>query len=177
MRQIRVLSKKYDGTLRDEYETYLSDETYDTVTLFSLPGIMSWDYRKEGWSTATDGLIEIYSKTRWFHVWHIAERIKSSHRIYVHIALPATFNEQLLEWTDLDLDFRVYPDNSIEFKDQGEFEHNIERMGYPSQLVEQAWAACREVEAGIVEGISPFDHEQQVEQYYRLKNKHAFSSE
>lgn len=173
MRRIRVLSKKYDGYLRDEYKSFLYQESNDTITLFSPPGLMAWDYRKSAWSPATDGLIEIYSKRKWYHVWHIAEQIQSPHCIYVHIALPATLKARLLEWTDLDLDYRMYPDKSIDFKDQEEFEQNIKRMCYPPSLVERAWAACREVEAGLKQGIYPFDHRQQVELFDWLKNKPA----
>lgn len=169
MERVRVLSRKYDGTLRDEYETYLHSETNETITLFSPPGLRYWDHRKAAWFEAPDGLIEMYFKHKWYNVWHIGEQVSHINRIYVNIALPATLQAQRLEWTDLDLDYRVHLNHSIERLDQAEFEHNVERLGYPPQLIEQTWAACREVEAGLAQGTFPFDYERQVELYHRLK--------
>jgi len=114
-------------------------------------------------------LIEIYGKQKWYHVWHIAEQISNTNRIYIHIALPATFQARRLEWTDLDLDYRVHLDSSIELLDQADFEHNMQHLRYPPEVIEQAWAACREVEVGLAHGTFPFDYDQQVELYHRLK--------
>jgi protein associated with RNAse G/E len=169
MRRVRVLSKKYDGSLRDEYATYLQSETDETITLFSVPGLKYWDHRKAAWFEAQDGLIEIYFKHKWYNVWHVCEQVSNTNLIYTNIALPATFQAQQLEWTDLDLDYRVHLDNSIERLDQADFEHNTQHLRYPPEVIEQAWAACREVEAGLAHGTFPFDYDQQVELYHRLK--------
>lgn len=169
MRRVKVLSKKYGGSLRDEYETFLHSETGDTLTLLSLPGLKSWDYRKPTWSEAPDGLIEIYSKQKWYHVWHIAQQTSNINRSYIHIALPATLQAQQLEWIDLDLDYRVHLNSSIELLDQADFERNTRHLRYPPEVIEQAWAACREVEAGLAHGTFPFDYDRQVELYHRLK--------
>ena len=62
MRKVKVISKKYDGSLRDEYETALVAETDKTITLFSVPGLPYWDHRKAARFEAPDGLLEIYFK-------------------------------------------------------------------------------------------------------------------
>src|SRR5262245_21847305 len=103
MRKVRVVSKKYDGSLRDEYETYLYDESDETIRLISIPGLSYWDHRKGAWFEGTDGLLEIYFKRRWYNVWHMAEQISNLNLIYVNIALPAMLQGNVVEWTDLDL--------------------------------------------------------------------------
>lgn len=40
MRKVKVVSKKYNGALREEYETYLYAETDETITLFSPPDLL-----------------------------------------------------------------------------------------------------------------------------------------
>jgi hypothetical protein len=60
MRKVKVISKKYDGSLRDEYETYLYAETDEIIILLSLPGLSYWDHRKAAGFEAPDGLLEIY---------------------------------------------------------------------------------------------------------------------
>ena len=169
MRKVRVVSRKYDGSLRDEYETYLHSETDESVTLFSLPGLKYLDHRKMSRLEAQDGLIEIYFKHKWYNVWHICEQASGTNLIYVNIAMPITFHSEGIEWIDLDLDYRVHLNRSVERLDQAEFDQNMKLMGYPSDLNEQANIACQEVEAGLASWVFPFDHERQVELYRQIK--------
>lgn len=164
-----VVSKKYDGSRRDEYETYLYAETDETITLFSPPGLKYWDYRKAAWFEAQDGLIEIYFKHKWYNVWHICEQVSHTNLIYVNITMPTTFHATGIEWIDLDLDYRVHLNNSVERLDQAEFEQNVQLMRYPPDLIEQAQIACQEVEAGLSSQAYPFDYERQVELYQQIK--------
>jgi hypothetical protein len=57
MRRVRVISMKYDGSLRDEYDAYLYAQTEQTITLLSPPGMKYWDDRKDAAFEAPDGLI------------------------------------------------------------------------------------------------------------------------
>jgi protein associated with RNAse G/E len=169
IRRVRVVSKKYDGSLRDEYETFLFSETDEQVILFSPPGTPFYDYRKAAWLAAQDGLLEIYFKRRWYNLWHIAEQYSRTNLTYVNISLPAALDDGLLTWVDLDLDYRVHLDGSVERLDEEEFAQNTRRFGYPPDLVDQALAACREVEAGLAQGSPPFDYQRQVALYWRIK--------
>ena len=167
MRTIRVVSKKYDGSLRDEYEAYLVNATPEIVTLLSEPGTISRSPRKQ--VRQPDGLIEIYFTRRWFNVWHICMQNRGRNKSYVNIATPGTLHDDRLEWVDLDIDYRVHLDDSVRKLDVDEFEKNRERMGYPDDLVDEVEAACREVEAGLAARVFPFDHVEQVKRYYRIK--------
>lgn len=169
MRIVQVVSRKYDGSLRDAYEAWLYAETAESVTLFSLPGGKAWDYRKQAWVTAADGLLEIYFKNRWYNVWHICEQVSGANLIYVNVAMPAFFSPSRLEWVDLDLDYRLHLDGAVEQVDQADFEQNAQQMGYPTSLIGQVEAACREVEAGLVSQRYPFDHARQVALYRQIK--------
>ncbi len=169
MQKIKVISKKYDGTLRDEYETYLYAETDETITLFSLPGTKFWQHRKAVESKAPDGLLEIYFKHRWYNVRHIGEQISGWNLSYVNLAMPATFNNGVLEWVDLDLDYRYHLDHTLEQLDQVDFEKNTQQMGYPSDMLEQVEIACQEIETGFAQQTYPFDHDNQVELYRHIK--------
>lgn len=171
MRTVKVVSKKYDGSLRDEYETRLVAETNETIVLLSEPGVPYFDHRKGRWFEAPDGLLEIYLKRRWYNVWHIGEQNSNVNLVYINIALPATLHGDVVQWTDLDLDYRVHLDGSVEKLDQPQFEQNALHMSYPPDLIEQVEAACREVEAGLAAGTFPFDHAQQVARYHRIKQQ------
>lgn len=169
MRIVQVVSRKYDGSLRDAYETCLYAETAESVTLFSLPGGKAWDYRQQAWVTAADGLLEIYFKNRWYNVWHICEQVSGVNLIYVNVAMPASVTPTTLTWIDLDLDYRLHLDGSVEQVDQADFQQNTQRMNYPASLMQQVEAACREVAAGLVSQQYPFDHARQVALYRRIK--------
>ncbi len=169
MKKVQVVSRKYDGSLRDAYETCLYAETAESVTLFSLPGGKAWDYRKQAWVTAADGLLEIYFKDRWYNVWHICEQVSGANLIYVNVAMPASITPTTLTWIDLDLDYRLHLDGSVEQVDQADFQQNAQQMGYPTSVISQVEAACREVEAGLVSQRYPFDHARQVALYRQIK--------
>jgi protein associated with RNAse G/E len=169
VRKVKVVSKKYDGSLRDEYQIYLYAETDETITLFSPPGLKYRDHRKAAWFEAQDGLVEIYFKHKWYNVWHICEQVSHTNLIYVNISMPTTFFATGIKWIDLDLDYRVHLNHSVERLDQAEFEQNAQSMRYPPDLILQAHIACQEVEAGLVSRVYPFDYEQQVELYHQIK--------
>jgi protein associated with RNAse G/E len=169
MRKVQVIKKKYDGSLCDAHEAYLCEETDEHITLFTLPGIRYWLYPKAEWLQTPDGLLEIYLKRKWYNVWHIAVQNSYTNLKYVNIAKPAILVGETLEWVDLDLDYRIHLDGSVQRMDEGEFQQNQKRLKYPPKLIEQVHAACREVENGLKQKKFPFNYEQQVERYYQVK--------
>jgi protein associated with RNAse G/E len=169
LRRVKVISKKYDNSVRDEYETYLYSEKDGTILLFSPPATRYYDYRKQAWFEASDGLIEIYFKDKWFNVWHICEQKSNRNKIYSNICMPAVMEGNVLKWVDLDLDFRVHMDGSIELLDEEEFEQNARQFRYPGRVVEKARGACDEIVNLFERAEFPFDHLRQIERYQRIK--------
>jgi protein associated with RNAse G/E len=171
MRKIKVISRKYDGTLRDEYEAFLYAEDKDTLRVYTPPGTMSFDHRKGSWESAPDGLLEIYFKEKWYTVWHICEQKSQLTLIYTHICMPAILTENTLAWVDLDLDYRVYLDGSMERLDEQDFERNSQGMQYSPEIIKQARIACEEVEWLFQSRAFPFNHQEQVAIYREIQAK------
>jgi len=169
VRRIRVISKKYDNSYRDEYEAYLYSEKDETVIVLSPPGTRYYDHRKEAWFEAPDGLLEIYFKDKWYNVWHICEQNSKRNMIYANICMPAVLEGNVLEWVDLDLDFRVHMDGTIELLDEKEFERNTRQLGYSRLIIKNARAACDEVMNRFESGELLFEHQRRIEQYQRIK--------
>jgi uncharacterized protein len=88
--------------------------------------------------------------------------------MYINLATPAVLRGDQLEWVDLDLDYRVYLDHSVELLDEAEFAGNTQRFRYPPELVAQVRAACREIEGLLAARAFPFDYEQQAARYGAL---------
>ena len=83
--------------------------------------------------------------------------------------MPATVTAPGIEWVDLDLDFRVHLDGSMERLDEQEYLANKANMGYPAEVHNQVQAACAEVEALYSKRAYPFDHAEQVALYQQIK--------
>jgi hypothetical protein len=64
MQPSRIVSRKYDGRLRDEYEALLYAEDDERLVVYTPVGAMSYDRHKQVWGPAPDGLLEIYFKNR-----------------------------------------------------------------------------------------------------------------
>jgi protein associated with RNAse G/E len=170
MQMVKVLSRKYNGQLRDEYEAVLVAEDADMIQLMVRPGTPAFDHRKGKWIDGPDGMLEIYFKTRWLIVWHMCEKQSpATNNVYAHIAMPAQLHGGRLEWTDLDLDYRVHADGRVEPLDEDEFEHNRIAMGYPESVVVQARSAFEAAGHLCRAGVYPFNYFEQVERYQRLK--------
>jgi protein associated with RNAse G/E len=168
MRQIRVVSRKYDGRLRGEYTAFLYRATPECLVVFTPPGTREYDARKQAWVEGPDGLLELYFPARWYSVWHICEQNSRRNLIYAHISMPAVLAGDLLEWVDLELDYRVHLDESIERLDEEEFERASHALGYPPHVIHSARAACVEIEDLYRQRAYPFNHRDQVALYQRI---------
>ncbi|MCP4164562.1 MAG: hypothetical protein GY759_01560 [Chloroflexi bacterium] len=65
MERVRVISKKYDESLRDEYEAFLVADMADSIFVLSTPGQVSSYHHKQTRFQAPDGLLEIYPKNKY----------------------------------------------------------------------------------------------------------------
>ena len=168
MRKISIISRKYDGSLRDEHEALVYAEDEECLVVYAPPGTPEYDHRKQTWSAAPDGILEIYFKTRWYTVLLICEQNSFCNQSYTHISMPAVVTATGIEWVDLDLDYRVHLDGRIELLDEDEYAERSVAMGYPATLHERVQAACAEVEALYQARSFPFNFEEQAALYARI---------
>jgi uncharacterized protein len=171
MHKIKIISRKYNGGLRDEYEAYRYAEDAEKIIVFAPPGTLSFSQKKGTWEAAPDGLLEYYFKQKWYNVWHICEQNSGINHIYANITMPATLQDNVLTWIDLDLDLRVHLDGSLELLDEDEFVENSVRFAYPPSVIEQARAAVDELTVCYQQQRFPFNHAEQVALYAQIKTK------
>lgn len=168
MSQIKVISQKYDGSLRDEGASYLYHADETTIITVTRPGTPYFHHKKGAWFTTEDGSIDLYFTNKWYNVWHICEQHSGINRIYANIALPATLQADGLRWVDLDLDLRVHLDGSLEVLDEDEFVENSYRFAYTAAFIAQARAAVDELVLCYKEERFPFNHSTQVMLYEQI---------
>jgi protein associated with RNAse G/E len=177
MRKVKVISRKYNGSLRDEYEAFLYAEDEQRITLYSPPGLEVFDHRISSWVRAPDGFLEYFFKTKWYVVCHFCEPLSKQNLIYIHLSIPASFTNDVLEWVDLDLDYRVYLDGSIERVDEQEFEHHSQIMSYPQEVIAQVWATCAEIEHLYQQQRFPCNYQEQVTIYESIRRGDTHSND
>lgn len=173
MQTIRITSRKYDGSLRDEYTAWLYAEDDERLVVYAPIGTLSYDRHAQNWVPAPDGLLEIYFKQRWYNVWHICEQQSNMNQIYCNLAMPAVRTTEGIAWVDLDLDYRVHMDGRIERLDEEEYRAHIASMGYPVEVQTQVQMACAEIEALYLQHADPFNHAAQITLYQQIKAEAA----
>ena len=165
---MQVISTKYDGTLRDSYEAQLLDHDGPMLRLGVPAGTPVFDGRRGRTVQSDDTAVELYFEDRWYNVWHLREHTVFPNLWYANVAMPAVFDGEKLQWTDLDIDVRCHLDGSLTVLDEDEFEYNRVEMGYPAEVVEQALSARDEILRLGRAGASPFDYEAQIANATRL---------
>ena len=81
----------------------------------------------------------------------------SDFRLYVDMATPPVWDGVTLRSVDLDLDVIQGVSGRVWVDDEDEFAAHRIRWSYPQEVVEQALASCRAVEAAVRRGDPPFD--------------------
>lgn len=169
MKKVQLTSRKYDGSLRDRCEAYLYEETDEGWIVYTPPGIEAYDARHKTTAEISDGILGLYFKSKWYVVWHICEQNTNINQAYVHLSTPTRLTNEGLEWTDLDLDYRIHLDGRLERLDQDEYDENRILMGFSSEVQDRVEAASTEIEALYAAGAYPFDAQNQLELYDTIR--------
>ncbi len=163
---ITIISKKYDGTLRETYTGHLLEQAGPLIRVQVSAGTT---YRGKDRPQALlyDG-IELYFTDRWYNVWHFLTQGINHYLWYANIATPATFDGTTLQWIDLDIDVGCHLNGTIQSLDFDEFHENQISMNYPDNLVEQALSAHDEVVQLAKSGVFPFNRAAQLRHWKNL---------
>lgn len=134
--RILIASTKYDGSLHYEYGATL-DSVEDGAVRCTVSRGEPWvGYRGEGKIQGT--FTALFFLERWFNVFH--NHTPAGNRgilSYANVATPATFDGEVVRWTDLDIDIVVSERFGITVDDDDEFEDHRDRFSYPDDLVER----------------------------------------
>jgi protein associated with RNAse G/E len=172
--KVKVISRKYNNTLRDEYEAYFVSQDTSVIKVLVPPGTHGYDHRRGEGFVGADGVLELYFKDRWCAVWHICEKsAPANNSIYAHIAMPTQLIDNVLMWIDLDLDYRLHANGLLEKLDEDEFAHNAKTMHYPAEVIAKALATFEELGQLCQAQQFPFDYAAQVQTYRHVAHQLA----
>ncbi|MGQ0543563.1 MAG: DUF402 domain-containing protein [Blastocatellia bacterium] len=153
---VTVNSRKYDLSIRRSWECRLLERS---EPLLIFVGEFEKDIEHPELGTIAKGTIsyEYYWLNRWYNVFKFHEPTGSFRNFYCNINLPPTFNRNVLDYVDLDIDVLVWPDGRTETLDVGDFEVNATKFDYPAELRAKAFKTLDEVLEMIAARKFPFD--------------------
>lgn len=101
---------------------------------------------------------EFYWLERWYNVFRFHEPDGSLRNFYCNINMPPKFENDILDYVDLDVDILVWRDFSRQILDTDEFESNSQKYAYSDDLREKVRDSLSELISLIDNRIFPFDY-------------------
>jgi protein associated with RNAse G/E len=153
---ITVRSLKYDGRLHREWRARLVRVEGPLVV---VEGEFEETVEHSQLGTIARGTVstEYFWTDRWYSILRFREPDKTLRNYYCNINKPASLDDQLLTFVDLDIDVLVSPDNTYRVLDEDEFDANAARYQYSSEVHEQVPRALAELIDVIERREFPFD--------------------
>ncbi len=130
---VQVNARKYDGRLHRSWRAELV-EARDQLLV--LRGVFEENVPHKELGAVRKGTIsyEYYWLDRWYNIFRFHEPDGRFRNHYCNINMPPRFQDNELDYVDLDLDILVGPDWKINVLDLREFHKNSELYEYPDEI-------------------------------------------
>ena len=153
---VTVNSRKYDQSIRRSWDCRLVTRE-DPLLIFV--GEFDDNVSHPDLGEISRGTIsyEFYWLDRWFNVFRFHEPGGELRNLYFNIAMPPSFENDVVDFIDLDIDIVVWPDLSYRVLDQDEFAVNSARFGYPDDVRDRVSASLAAILETVTAGRSVFD--------------------
>jgi protein associated with RNAse G/E len=154
-RIITVNARKYDGSI---HRTWKCAFVRRTDLLLELDGVFAETVVHGDLGTLLAGTLsrEYYWLDKCFSVFVFTEPDGALRNYYCNINLPPTFEDNVLDYIDLDIDILVAADLSYRILDREEYEENSKKYGYSAEVSAKVESALAELERMIAEREFPF---------------------
>lgn len=154
--QITINSRKFDNSIHRSWNCELLEEN-ETYWLFV--GEFEQEIIHPELGIIRRGTIsyEYYQKQKWFNIFRFHEPEGDLKFYYCNINLPPKFENNVLDYIDLDLDILVRKDFSFEILDADEFKSNSIRFQYPKNVKIMVQQSLQELIKMIENKSFPFD--------------------
>lgn len=152
---ITVNSRKFDRSISRSWHCDLIHRDEHTLV---LKGVFQNDVIHPDLGNIEKGTvsIEYFWFDRWFNAFKFLRPDGELRNFYCNIAMPPTFDGNVLDYVDLDIDIAVWPDMSYCVLDEVDFEMNCERWNYPDALREEVPRTLMYLITRIKAGEFPF---------------------
>jgi protein associated with RNAse G/E len=154
---VTINSRKYDGKLHRSWKAELINKD---ISPFEFVGKFENEIFHPHLGVIRRGTIsyEFYWLERWYNVFRFHEPDGNLRNFYCNINMPPKFENDILDYVDLDIDIVVWKDFSREILDTDEFEINSHRYAYSDDVREKVRDGLNELISMIDKRIFPFDY-------------------
>lgn len=154
--RIRVRVLKYDGA---EHRTWTARILKHIDSLLILDAVFDEEIQHDLIGTIASGTVstEYYWLDRWYNVFRFSDRSGMLNSFYCNVNMPPSFDGNVLQYVDLDIDVLIRPDFSYQILDLEDFEVNARTYDYSPEARENAYAALAELVQLIETRSFPFD--------------------
>lgn len=154
-KNITINSRKFDGEIRRSWKADLI-ERKNSLLLFV--GEFEQEIKHPNLGVIRRGTVsyEYYWLDRWYNIFRFHEPNGDLRNFYCNINKPPIFENNVLDYIDLDIDILVWTDFSYEVLDVDEFEENAECFQYTEVLTEKVEKTCLELSKMIELREFPF---------------------
>lgn len=143
MRELPVNSTKFDGSIHYQFLTRELRRGERELVTYHTPGTPVRSYRGE--YTGIMHMLSFFWTDKHYNLhvcWFSDWRPRS---LYVNVATPATWHDNVIRYVDLDLDLIVRPGNDEpHIDDEDEFTAHGKLWGYPPDLIARCRASVEE---------------------------------
>lgn len=155
-KNITINSRKFDNSIHKRWK---ADLIYEKGFLLKFKGVFENEIEHEHLGIIRPGTISIeyFWLDRWFNVFRFQEPDGSFRNFYCNINMPPTFRNEVLDFTDLDMDVVVWQNFNYEILDVEEFNENSKKFKYPVDVTEKAVKGLVELLRIIESKEFPFD--------------------
>ncbi len=153
---VTINSRKYDGKI---HRTWTAKLIGRNKTLLTFVGEFKKEIKHSQLGVIRRGTVsyEFYWLDGWFNVFRFHEPDGSLRNFYCNINLPPKFENNVLDYVDLDIDVLVWKDFSIEILDTDEFAENSKKYNYPAEIKNRTDESLKKILELVENRDFPFD--------------------
>lgn len=151
----KIIAQKLNGKINRSWNCELvkkSDSLLEFVGIFDI----SIDHQVLGHIARGTYSHEYYWTDRWYNVFRFHQPDHKFMFYYCNINLPPVVEENILTYTDLDIDIIIRPGKDPEVLDMDEFDENKKRFNYPRSTISNALKALDDVVISAKNNDFPF---------------------
>ena len=130
---ITVNSRSYDGSIRRSWTCKLIERD---GPLLVFVGEFDREIEHPDLGRIEKGTVsyEYYWLDRWYNIFRFHTPSGELRNFYCNISMPPTFEAEVLDYVDLDIDIVVWPDMSYQVLDREDYVENATKFSYPPEV-------------------------------------------
>ncbi len=152
---IAINSRKFDGNIHRSWKAEFIEQK---DSLLTFVGEFEQEVKHSHLGVIRRGTVsyEFYWLDRWYNIFRFHEPNGDLRNFYCNVNMPPTFEEGILNYVDLDIDFLVWKDFSFEILDVDEFEENSFKFNYSQEIHDEVNKSLEELKNMIKNKLFPF---------------------